>query len=348
MITSSPHPHPLLFTLPQPHPTTSLTLPTFLPHFIPFTPPPPPGRNGPKGVKIIDHSFPPPSPTPTPVFAEHLELDLARTHSNQSIDSTALITPQAQSPLTGTTLLHNDLEHHHHLPTPIMEGNHGEEGGLVFGTIHFEKRNKILPIDTFMEVQPSQITALHPHQPKQYRRTNYQPQTSFSRGEIIHHKFYPTSTLYRKNRYDAKEEEAGEDEEDQSSDTESDSDSESSGCSSIVPPDQMGKVCMYEYWRMYDQRIMEEREERRRLRKFTVTSEIEDDAEQNKSKGEGKVRDWLVSQTQIEDYTHHEVKIQDQRKTNDVSQTQAQSHSINHRLLRISINTNHTNTKTSS
>ncbi|WVQ65480.1 uncharacterized protein L199_003656 [Kwoniella botswanensis] len=293
------------FLLPSAYPTTSLTYPQVFPQFISSTPtptpPPTPGPSGSKGVKIIDHSSltRPPSPSPQRLNIKldnenKHEQNLARSSSDDSIQSAILITPETQSPLTHTILLRDQTEHHNLL----LSSPEASEDHLVFG--HADKQastskrlsstNNVIPIDAFMEVRHS---SLHPHR---YLRRICQPQTAFARGEIIHPKFFSLLSSHN-NSNQLNEEEENQDDDDSSS--------ESSGYSSIIPSDQaLGRICMYQYWRMYDTKIKEEKEERRRLRKFS------NGGDQGEGDGEGKVRDWLFDQ-----HHHH---YQRQRQKNRI------------------------------
>ncbi|KAK6907894.1 hypothetical protein I203_101895 [Kwoniella mangroviensis CBS 8507] len=276
------------FLPPSSYPTTSLTFPQVFPHFIsptPIpTPPPTPGPSGPKGVKTIEHSSftRPPSPSPQRLNIKldnenKHEQNLARSSSDDSIQSAILITPETQSPLIHNIILRDHSEHRNLLlSSPEADEDHSVSGHTLqkdSSSRRLSSTNNVIPIDAFMEVRHS------PHHPHEYLRRISQPQTAFARGEMIHPKFSLLVPQTISNQLD--EEEENDDE----------SSSESSGYSSIIPSDQIAeRICMYEYWRMYDTRVREEKEERRRVRKFYNGGE--------EAEAEGKVRDWLFDQYQ--------------------------------------------------
>ncbi|WWC96402.1 hypothetical protein V866_003270 [Kwoniella sp. B9012] len=294
------------FLPPSSYPTTCLTFPQVFPHFISPTriptPPPTPGPSGSKGVKIIDHSSltRPPSPSPQRLNIKldnenKHEQNLARSSSDDSIQSAILVTPETQSPLTHTIILRDHTEHH----DLLLSSPEASEDHLVFGhavqqastSKHLSRTHNVIPIDAFMEVRQ------FPHHPHKNLRRVFQPQTAFAKGEIIHPKFSLLLSSHNNSNQLNEEEE---------NDDDDDSSSESSGYSSIIPSDQaLGRICMYQYWRMYDTRIKEEMEERRRLRKFLTGGD------QGEGDGEGKVRDWLFDQHQ-----HHH---QRQRQKNGLN-----------------------------
>ncbi|WWC62994.1 uncharacterized protein I303_105592 [Kwoniella dejecticola CBS 10117] len=317
---------PLLPILPRATPTTGITLPTVRPILI--TPSlsfeispdeseslPTTSRNSMRGVKIIDHSIAP--------FNE-----LSRSASDDSIEDEILITPETQSPLTPTILLRHGHEGDHLKEDSFQNITSKSDNGQASHPSPSispgeEQDDYDIPCDAFLEVQiprSAHQISINPHahghhqlqsQPqcqsqsrlsRRHAGRMYRPSTSFGKGDVIYLQFNESedsSSSSDKNDLESNFQ--------NNDDNESVSLSESSGYSSNMPPDQkLSKICMYDYWNMVDRRLLAEREERLKKRRFHVPvdkaeEEAEDDEERDhlsldlaeEPNNQIKVKDWL-------------------------------------------------------